>query len=594
MQSSPPVHQTIVVVDIADFTNPARSDRHRGVMRHELEQILRTAFGKVGISWQACHIEDRGDGMMILVPPDTSKLLIFEQLPNLLYSGLLRHNGLYRPEVQIQLRMAVHSGDVGTDATGKIGTALNDTFRIVEADAMKTQLRTTSGVLALAVSETIYNDVIQPDPAMEPGRFQRIPVVVKRTNITAWMRIFGTEEELSRVLPLLRERSIDRLRELLDDLTLPQLGLLRARVLGPSEPQMSGRPSAWEVAQDLMDRNTVPGELPRVLMFVEFLAGEVHESLSAELRAWNDTQAEHLRQTETLGRLRAETLSPPPAGECLHLVVAIEPDMFDADHYRVEHWRQDHQAEWPPARGPERTAEFADLERVVDELVMDAEKAWSAIDCDITLEFVLPRGLLNLPVADWSRELASGDPTPLTMHYPIVVRSLERMQSPYWLRPWRTKWRVLAGPPPSGRVFIATSEDVEHPYRIAGALQDPQVVALVLSRAPEPEPGRHDPLREALRAGVPAVLWTRVDVPEDALFAVVAQLAGRGTLVDLPRRVHAARRDAMANPDQQMHPNVVKNLVILWDTPVRTLFLDQPPRLARLDGEATDDRERAS
>jgi hypothetical protein len=594
VQHSPAIHHTIVAVDMADFTNPARTDQHRVAMREGLDEVLKTAFDSAGVHWESCYNEDRGDGKMILVPADIPKSMMFEQLPNLLLTGLIRHNALYAREAHIQLRVAVHAGEVATDASGKVGTALNDTFRIVDAEPVKADLRDSSGVLAIVVSETIFGDVIKPDPANEPAKFKQIPVNVKRTNTTAWLRIFGTVEEQSRVIPVFKEAPLTQLHELLGELALPELPLLRARVVGRGVPPMGRRATAWEIVQDLLDRNAEPGGFPRVLTFVELVARQVEGTLGDSLRRWNDAQALHLRQLDTLGRLRAETAAPVTVDHCLHLVIVIEHDMFDRDHYVISHWRQDDPGEWPPARGEPRVAAFTDLERVIDELVMSAEVAWSAHEGDVALEFVLPRTLLNLPVDSWFRELRSGDPSPLVLHYPVVIRSLERMLTPHWLRVWRAKWRVLIGPPPGGSVYIARRADADHPYRIAAALQDPQVVSMVLTKAPGPEVGPNDELGAALRAGVPVVLWCRADSDANALYDVVGQLAEHGTLDDLPQRVHVARRDALVSPDQQKHPDVVKNLVILWDNPVRPVYLDQPPNPARLEVDTADEREPAS
>lgn len=591
MQDSPATNHTIVAVDMADFTNLRRTDQHRRVMRHGLDEMLRTAFTKAGVPWELCYNEDRGDGKMILIPPDIPRVTIFEQLPSLLFSGLMRHNDVYQPAAHIQLRMAVHSGDVGGDDTGKVGTALNDTFRIVDDPQVKAELRDSSGVLALAVSELVYNQVIAPDPAMEPGRFRKF--VVGRNGMRAWSRIYGSVAEQSQVLPLLSDDAESELRELLTGLAVARLAILRARVLGQGTMPMPGTPDAWDVAYDLLDRNAEPGGLPRVLTFVELLASEVDAALGARLRRWNDIQAIGMRQQDAVNRLRAEFARSTEVRDRVHLVIAIEPDMFDDDRYLVTHWRQDDPTEWPPACGRKRNARLVDLEQVIDDLIMAAENAWATYGGDVGLEFVLPRTLLHLPVEKWSRELGTGAPSPLTLHYPIVVRSLERMLSPYWQRVWHAKWQVLVGPPPGGQIYVPTSADVDQPHRIAAALQDPQFVTMVLSKAPGPEPAQHDELREALRAGVPVVLWTRVDVPDDELKTVLAQLVEHGTFGDLPKRVQVARREALASSDQQIHTVVVMNLVILWDDPARPVYLDQSHALASIEGDA-DDRERAS
>ena len=72
-----------------------------------------------------------------------------------------------------------------------------------------------------------------------------------------------------------------------------------------------------------------------------------------------------------------------------------------------------------------------------------------------TLEFILPRSLLNLPVHLRRKDFESGDPRPLCLDYPIVVRSMERMRNTQWHRVWRRRWQTLMERPSSARVHFA-------------------------------------------------------------------------------------------------------------------------------------------
>lgn len=330
------------------------------------------------------------------------------------------------------------------------------------------------------------------------------------------------------------------------------------------------------------------------MTFVELLARQCGDALGAELMAWNDAQAQHLRQVAALGRLRAARPAPVGTDLPLHLMILIENDLLGRDRYLISHWRQDDPLEWPPARGETRIEAFDDLEFVIDDLVTAAEAAWSGHQGEVALEFVLPRALLNLPVDQWFRERRSSDPRPLALDYPIVIRSLERMISPQWHRVWRAKWRALVEDVSGARIYIADPADADQPYRVAVALKDQQVVSMMLSRAPAADAGPHDELSAALRAGLPAVLWSRQDGDPDALHEVVTHLGQRSGLKDLPQRVLVARQDALRALDQAVNPDVIRNLVIMWDNPSRLVYLDQPPRPARPEGDTADEREQAS
>jgi hypothetical protein len=53
-------HRTIVVVDIARFTDPVRTELHQRVVHQGLYEVSETAFGEAGIRWRECDSEDRG------------------------------------------------------------------------------------------------------------------------------------------------------------------------------------------------------------------------------------------------------------------------------------------------------------------------------------------------------------------------------------------------------------------------------------------------------------------------------------------------------------------------------------------------------
>lgn len=55
-------------VDIAGFTRPDRDDDVLMYLRKALYGMLEEAFDRSGISWTSCSWEDRGDGVLVVVP----------------------------------------------------------------------------------------------------------------------------------------------------------------------------------------------------------------------------------------------------------------------------------------------------------------------------------------------------------------------------------------------------------------------------------------------------------------------------------------------------------------------------------------------
>lgn len=602
LEYSPASHRAIVLVDIADFTNPVRTELHKLTMHNGLYDVVRTAFNEANIGWESCDHEDRGDGMLILLPPDCPKIRLADQLGERLVAGLLRYNAVHANPAAIQLRVALHAGEVRLGPNGKVGDAINFTARILDAEEAKKGLRQSSGVLVVIASDTFYQDVIATDPATGSAYFRRIPVAVKRTRDIAWMRIYDPWSQVaeeSAVWDVLPDAELELLRPRLADLAIPQLQALVSRSTSIGARPMRHVATAWEALQYLKDYNAGPDGFPPTMAFVELLSRHVENSMAAELTEWNDRQARRLRLTSTLDEWRAANSRPTSARSQLYLVIRVEHDGLDPDTYLVSHWRQDDPENWPPPHGGTRTVEFEELEREVDDIVVGAEAAWAGYQgdstIDVVIEFVLPRSLLNVPLHLWQKEYDSGDPRPLSLDYPIVVRSLERMMSKHWHRPWLARWKMLMEHPEDTKVYFSDPTEMGGPYDLDLALKDPQRVLMVLSEPPPPEVRPHDELSAALRSGLPAVLWNCGDRTTDEMRTLVTHLAVSDGLADLPQRTLSARQAAFAgSPDKLFDPQVVHNLVVLWDDPRRLVDLDQPPRSRRPKGGTADERERAS
>jgi tetratricopeptide (TPR) repeat protein len=182
------VHRAIVVVDVERFGDPERTNLNQLAVRDGLYKALIQAFGWSGISWESCVSEDRGDGALILVPPEIPKAYLVTRLPGMLAAAVSRHNtGRARPE-QMRLRVALHAGEVYRDAHGVAGSAVNHAFRVAEAPALRSVLAASPAVLAVIVSDWLFNEVIRHDPAAEPGSYRKVQVTVKETAAVGWIR----------------------------------------------------------------------------------------------------------------------------------------------------------------------------------------------------------------------------------------------------------------------------------------------------------------------------------------------------------------------------------------------------------------------
>jgi len=91
----PAVHRTIIAVDVEGFGDRCRTNSHQVAVRDGLYRVLRQAFRAATIPWAGCHHEDRGDGVLILAPPEVAKSVFVESLPDQLVEGLREHNSAH-------------------------------------------------------------------------------------------------------------------------------------------------------------------------------------------------------------------------------------------------------------------------------------------------------------------------------------------------------------------------------------------------------------------------------------------------------------------------------------------------------------------
>jgi ABC-type thiamine transport system ATPase subunit len=188
MRALPPAeHRTILAVDVQGFGSQRRTNPNQLAVRDALYRALREAFTGVGVELDDCHHEDRGDGALVLIPPDVPKSQVIVRLPGPLADALRRHNRTCPPQERIRLRVALHAGEVNFDAHGVAGTAINRTFRLLEAEALKSALADSPGVLALIASDWFYDDVIRHVPESNPGAYRRVRVTVKETTTIGWL-----------------------------------------------------------------------------------------------------------------------------------------------------------------------------------------------------------------------------------------------------------------------------------------------------------------------------------------------------------------------------------------------------------------------
>jgi hypothetical protein len=181
-------------VDIARFTSAARDSETCLYLRRSLYDIIEDAFDGSGLPWAECYQEDRGDGVLVVVPPRVAGYRIIDPLPERLRSLIRRHNRMSREAAQMQLRAAANIGPVDRDDHGLVGEDVNLLFRMLDARPLRKALAGTGAELALAVSRYVHDSLVIRHPSrVDPALFRPLIARVKRTRVSAWIYVPGQQ-----------------------------------------------------------------------------------------------------------------------------------------------------------------------------------------------------------------------------------------------------------------------------------------------------------------------------------------------------------------------------------------------------------------
>ncbi len=184
-----------MVVDVERFGDSSRTNLDQLTVRDGLYKALGGAFRKSRIGWADCVTEDRGDGVLVLIPPEVPKSRLVTRYPAALAAAIGKHNARCPEPARMRLRVALHAGEIHRDEHGVAGAAINHAFRLVEAPVLKSALGTSPGGVAVMVSGWFFDEVVRHDPAADPGSYWQVQVAVKETQTVAWIRLPDTAME---------------------------------------------------------------------------------------------------------------------------------------------------------------------------------------------------------------------------------------------------------------------------------------------------------------------------------------------------------------------------------------------------------------
>ncbi|MDQ0992345.1 hypothetical protein [Streptomyces sp. V3I7] len=404
-------------------------------------------------------------------------------------------------------------------------------------------------------------------------------------------------------VPLFPARDWEQLMALLSGLEVLDLALVFQEALGHRpDPLPAHCTEPWSAVLHAATLNARPGEALPCVLLVEHLA-RYAKSSQQELLDW---AAEHRVCPEAPpafpsgpGRPPSAPAPMPPApaasatpatceyavsappvplpgeaadtvwtpGACLlvRLRPLLDPD-YESERLLTYWWQSGGPTPYP-VRGGDMRIDVAHLPEQVKSLVEQAETGW-AYFCkeDLTLEFLLPRDLLDLPVETWAKQGFHSADSTLGEDHPVVLRSLERMERADTHGRWARRWDALVtgcgGPvhwfPEDGRSRLLT---------------DPHPVMVVLSGPPGTRGttwSGADELDASLRAGVPIVVWDRRGGIDPAFRDQLLELTSRKGIHRLPDAVRSLRIEAGGEDASGGGSFALgRHAALLWDDPYR-------------------------
>lgn len=197
-----PPYRGILAVDAERFSsNPSARQPD---LSATVQNVLRTAFERCGIPelWEQRRFpQSTGDGYLIGVYPDRIPFLVHPLLDSL-HDVLSEEDERLRTvdrALRLRLRVSINIGpvpDFGDEQRDRIGTPMNNTFRLLDSAVLKDALKRTNPdvtFLAAIISQRVFEDVVRGGytPAKHADEFEPVTAEVPGKDFAeaAWLYV---------------------------------------------------------------------------------------------------------------------------------------------------------------------------------------------------------------------------------------------------------------------------------------------------------------------------------------------------------------------------------------------------------------------
>lgn len=181
-----PSTKTILLMDMEG--SGRRRDSEQAVIHRMLYTVLHETLSAAAVEPTEYRVEDRGDGVFVLIDPTVPKPALLRALLTATPERLVSMNRLAAERARIRLRIVVHSGEVALDEFGAVGADLVHAFRLLDAPALREKLAVTPEPSVLCVSDAVYQGVVRHAHAgVRPEHFHPLRTDSKEgLTLTGW------------------------------------------------------------------------------------------------------------------------------------------------------------------------------------------------------------------------------------------------------------------------------------------------------------------------------------------------------------------------------------------------------------------------
>ncbi|MCQ9132252.1 hypothetical protein [Streptomyces hilarionis] len=187
------LHRGIVLLEIEDFGS--RPDAVRAALREALYRMAESALAHAGLDPGRCRTEERGDGLLILVPGSVPADRLLRAFLSSLDIDLRTHQQEHNAALRMRLRVGMSHGPVVLDGPHLAGGDVDDLAELLDAGPVRQVLaRASRSPLVLVVPDAFFRSVVAGHGSRhtDPAAYGPRDVVTKRgRTLRGWVTVPG-------------------------------------------------------------------------------------------------------------------------------------------------------------------------------------------------------------------------------------------------------------------------------------------------------------------------------------------------------------------------------------------------------------------